>query len=650
MNRTSGLVDLFTHDTIDELFEHPPINEAELKKRLDAVDLDTARRVVVDRLDNGELPQRAGPLFLAVMGQLGIERQKRRLTDIALDLKRGLKERLWAAMALTSEDPNTMDSLVVQLGPEGMGILAELSLFELLTMQDATDVGESISTALEHLAGGKPVDDLLNRIESCRQSIGVSCAAAYGEALSNGRLAHVRSRILDLFVREASEEGASFLLDMRDNALGNVERRDFQAALLRLKSRRIDPDRRDEVPGYAMVGNCDGQGDFAILGMFENPDETTTVAELCLRAGADIRSAVTYTRCTAGEVDALVEEAERQLCCSLVKVELCEAAALLEDCLRNTVDQGREILEETRQTVSMFERVKSGFRWGDGCCCPPAKRVAAKLVRELLERMEYDRTWFFDLGDLKGRNIKLPSETVAVKQWAEGAARKLKASTIGSRLVAMAEHMAMWHYWRGEEEEAALLRALAKSTAKDFAKSPLVRVMLERSSEMISYVDSEFSYQFGDPSARQHFKMLFFQDLKSPTGRDLAHLDMTEAAANALCGAFDMLPGDRRPRDEEVDSAAFALGKLFADHIMSGGTRRPEQTVPKMSRALSRACRLTESERHCVLMTVVPSLWAFVEDVCGRCPVRCLERPDSEMSNFFFTPEHPLSPGWSGDA
>ena len=63
-----------------------------------------------------------------------------------------------------------------------------------------------------------------------------------------------------------------------------------------------------------------------------------------------------------------------------------------------------------------------------------------------------------------------------------------------------------------------------------------------------------------------------------------------------------------------------------------------------MSEVLANVCRLDESERHQVIMTVVPSLYSFVEEICSVCYVNCLKRPGGDVSDVFFRPHHPLSP------
>jgi hypothetical protein len=645
MKKKLKLGDSLTREIVGDLFFHPPVNDAELSERVGSVDVTTARRLVIDRLDQGMLPTQAGPLFLAILGKLGIGRQKQRLMRIALDLSRESRDRLWAAIVLTSNDPKVMEQLVGKLGPDGVTYLAELSLFELLSMQDEKDIGPSVATALEDELDERSLIALVCKIESCRSSIGASCAVAYGDALAKDNLVPIRKKILEFFVQEGSDSGIELLEQLRDRASNGQAQRDYQAALLRLRSQRIDPDRRIETPrGYALVSNCDGQGGFFVLGAFENTDATYNVADLFLHAGGIICDGTVYPRRSMVEVDDLKKNMERELGCFFIEVTLPEAAKLIAINKTYMDEQKQMVSEDTTRAVALFERVEGAFRWGEGSCCPPIASVCSDEVCKLLERPEYEDTWFFEAGDFD-EACNRPATADGGEAWVRASVANLVENTVRFRLIAMAEHMGRFHFWRGETREAALCRAMAGSLRQDFFQSPLVHAMLLRSTDVFLEKGKGLVYGFGDPADRQYYKGLFFQTLTRPTGLDLARLDLTAAAASALDAAFELLPVEQRPWESERDAASFAIGKVFADHLIKGGLPRPEQIMTEMSKALASASRLSDSRRHEVLMTVVPSLYAFAEEVCSQCPVKCLSQPDADMSDVFFTPDHPLFQG-----
>jgi hypothetical protein len=149
-----------------------------------------------------------------------------------------------------------------------------------------------------------------------------------------------------------------------------------------------------------------------------------------------------------------------------------------------------------------------------------------------------------------------------------------------------------------------------------------------------------------DPTARQHLKALFFRDVQVPTGRHLARLDMTEAAFLSLDQAFDTLPGDRRPREDDRNTAAHAIGCEFADFVIAGakGPQPIEPLAERVVELLELHCELTEDEAEQVTPIVLTTLGSFVSTVCAHCPVSCLVQPDTELSEPFFRPLHPMTP------
>lgn len=631
-----------TRDIIDDIFAHPPVNEAELTRRLKAVDANVARRLIIDRLSERELPDRDGPLFVAVLGQVGLGRQKTRLASIALDEQRTPRERLWASMALTSHDPTAMDMLAQRMGPEGLGALAEASLFEMLALQGRDQISESVAMALAALLDDRDAVEILARLESCRRSIGASCTDTYADSLADPELIHIRPSLLDFFVEEAAETGIALLERLRDESTDSTDRRAYQSALLRLRSRRIDP-LRDAAPGvgHAFVSNCDGQGGFVLLAVFDNLDSTFTVADLCIRAGADVRDGFIYPRRPAGEVDSFVERAKLQLGCVFAKIPLSHAATLVGEALERTRDLGLQVPGEARTAVALFD----GIERSELVSPVPAatkRKLSAVALRKMLSRPEYEDTWFFDLGDLGDIDPPPRRGRKQLALWIEDAAKQLDASTLRKRLSAMSLHMARWHSWNNEPELQRLCESMAQDISQGFETSVLLRVMLERSALAVESIPAESAAPFGDPDDRQHLKARFFQAMSSPTGRDLAVLDFTEASSSALLRAFDLLPGEQRPRDEDREQAAFDIATLFVRYLLEEPTPRPDEAMQELSRALAQSCKLTAAGRHKVLLQVVPALYAFVEDICSHCVVDCLSRPSADAAGVFFSSDHPL--------
>ena len=205
--------------------------------------------------------------------------------------------------------------------------------------------------------------------------------------------------------------------------------------------------------------------------------------------------------------------------------------------------------------------------------------------------------------------------------------------------------------------DAAILLAVALAAAAGDRHAPIGGSGIERVEEEIQdylrqllfvsandNVGSIGMGSYGDAVLRQHLKALFFQKVSVPRGRDLARLDLTEAALVSLDAIFDSLPGESRPREDERYSTAFALGKTFADFMLSGQDKPVEYLARRMTSAIRKSSRLDWDQRHQVVAMILPLLGSFLEEVCGQCPVSCLERPKSKVEDIFFSPTHPMEP------
>ncbi len=145
----------------------------------------------------------------------------------------------------------------------------------------------------------------------------------------------------------------------------------------------------------------------------------------------------------------------------------------------------------------------------------------------------------------------------------------------------------------------------------------------------------------GDPEARDRIRLELFLDVNDPKGRDLAALDLTEAALFALTDAIDALPGSRRPREDDLLRASGAVASLFVRWVISRRQRAPDALVAEMEKALAPIAALSPGERTALVGQVLPALATFVAEVCEQCPVACLTHPKADAADAFFADEHP---------
>lgn len=639
-----------TRSIVEGIFVHPPVSPEELRERLSAVDKPTARRVMLTLLRKGVVGEQDGPLFSAVFEQIGLGKAVDDLVAIAGDKEYASHVRARAMSVLSEGDPSRVSTLMERLSPEEMAPLAELSLIEMLAaIQADPEQADAVLYVLEttppELRGL-----MMEQVEQCRCKAGTPAADTYRSLLGDPDYAPYWNDALQAVVEEGGARGIALLEGLRDDSADPGRHRLFQGAVLRARTRQIDPETPgQELQGTAHVGSCDGQGAFIMLSVLDNPDGSTTLADLCIRCAADVRDGFVIPRSSHTEVQELLRDIHAGVGVCFVEVPLTHAALLVQEALQRTAEAGQTVPADAQPAVSLLQRVDERqvamVAEAETSAEGVRPRVTIKATRELLGRPEYEH-WFFDGGDLDGAGVQMPAEPPSLVKaaWYKAAAKKLARPKIRARLSAMLRHMERWHRWNGDAHEAALCGRLARVTEQDCAASPLLRVMLELSVEMLH--DSGQSSEepsFGDANVRQHLKALFFQGVQTPRGRDLARLDLTEAALAALEQVLEVLPGESRPREDERLALAFALGKAFADYMIDDDDHQPVEALAKrMTRALGKASRLSLKERRRVVDLVLPALGAFTEQICAACPVACLDDPGHKVTDVFFSPTHPI--------
>lgn len=627
---------------VDGLITRPPMNDGDLARRLRGVDPDEARREIVDRFFDGGAPSAFGLLSAALL-HLGVEGQEARLERLAADTTRSRPERWTAISLLFSASTARADRVLGALGPDDRLELVLQPAAEAIA-EVMTEPAAAGATIAEALAAVHPevLGDAFAYLDGVRRGAGTPAVLTYREALRRAELAAVRDLALEAVVREGGPSAATALTELRDGAKDPGARQALQRALLRLGTRAIEAaPATPPARGKGYLGSCDGQGAFIVLGCFENADGSTTIADLCAHAGGEVRDGFAASALDDAAVAELLAQMRAGGTGDVAPLPLAEAAAIALDGVERTRRDGAPIPDDALPALLLFERARGGAIPDPSA---PAARgpVTRKEARALLSLPIYE-TWFFDAGDFVGAGVKPPEwgRRKPKPDWFEAALARLEASEVRPRLTAMLDHMARWHARRGEGDRAAICAAAAGEARAQFRAGALPRVMLERSVEVQRAAMGPRAGVIGDPEARDRIRLAFFRDVNEPKGKDLAGLDLTEAALEALRGAFDALPGSRRPREDDLQRAAFALGTIFARYLLSRKKPAPEVLVEEMGEAASASTKLAGDERRAVMAAVLAALAGFVEEVCERCPVSCLGRPKAGMADAFFAVEHP---------
>jgi hypothetical protein len=661
-----------TRDVLADLIERPPLNEGELARRLRDLDPAEGRREIVDRLFAGSAPRDSLEMLAAALLHLGIGGQEARLERIAADARRGRPER-WTALSLVfSASPERANALLVDLGPQdGLRLMLQPAAQAIAYVVAEPEAGDAIAEALAALPH-EMRPEAIAYLEEVRRSAGTPAILAYRELLQREGLADLRDPVLQAIVDEGGAEAGAELVTLRDEAEDPGARQAFQRALLRLGTRAIEaPSAPVTVQGEAHLGICDGQGAFVLLGCFTNADGSTSIADLCIRAGGEVRDGFAAAALDEGEVASFFARMRESGLGDLAPLTLAEGAAVAFAGVERSRRAGIPVPDDARPAVLLFERARAAGAAGEGArpegdlAAPALGPVTLADARALLA-LPYYGSWFFDAGDLGGAGVSLPGQGGGAgdgprsskrggaakraasprrrkprPEWFEAALVQLEGSEVAPRLRAMLAHMARWHALRGEAGPAGVCAAARAEAEASFHTGALPRAMLDRGVQVLQAHAGERTGVVGDPDARDRIRVELFHDVNEPKGKDLAALDPTEAALVALTSALDELPGSRRPREESLLHAAFAVGCAFARWVLARRRSGPEPLLEEMGQSLVEILALTPPERDAVVGLVLPALATFVGEVCDQCPVGCLNRPKADVADAFFAVKHP---------
>jgi hypothetical protein len=286
-----------TAAVIEELFQHSPVNEAELGRRLNGIEEEGARQALVEKLASGTTEEGQVDLLVAALRRFGTGGQRDRLIALVADRSASELVRSTAMGVLLTEDPSLGEELAGKLSAEEMLALSEAPLVELMAhIQEEPESAQIVVEMLESVAEGDKAH-LLERLGHHRRRAGVPAILVYEPVLAEEKLSKLRPAMLEAIVAESAPGSAAVLERLRGKTKSDAARQDYQRALMKLRTRVISGERTATASkGYAYLGSCDGQGAYILVGCFENPDASLTVADLVIRAAADVRDGFVLPR------------------------------------------------------------------------------------------------------------------------------------------------------------------------------------------------------------------------------------------------------------------------------------------------------------------------------------------------------------------
>lgn len=621
---------------IDDLFARPPATDTEIPQRLRGVNPEHARQVLVERLRESEPTDPETELFMALFGHLGVGDQRTEMAEIVVDDGQSHRVRAYACGLLATEDPDLAERLMDSLSIADRIAIIDVPFIDMLVWAQADPrAGDQLAAALDGLDDDAQVMTF-ERLENHRRRVGTGAVSAYGPALRRGRATGLHPHMLDVLVEESSPEGLELVQTMRDAEREPSARRRWQAALLRMGTRAIDPAANKDAPeGRAYVSSCDHLGDFILLGCIDNPDGSVSVANVCIRAGAEIRGGFVLLRQTPDDVEEILSDLQRSGG-GVASFPLSEAAAMVDEAAGRTTSRRKRVPPDAEPAMTLLRRA-AWHQPGAEVEIVPAWDTSLQRVHRLLDRPEHARIWLLTAADLEVLQVLPPPSNGMDEAWIrEAAAWWSRRSKRRSRLVAMARHMAQWHRARHEHEEASLCATLARMTEKRLATSPLVLAMLER-----AFLHENDASPGSDPSLRAAMRNELFADVREPKGRDLARLDLAEAAYMTLgeaLGEIDPVPLDH---DVRLRLAGDVAGAFVDGRI---GRKKPssfDQIARKACKILRNDLPLNEESARAIADYVLSTLDAFHNDICSRCPVGCVKRPRARFRDAFYADTHP---------
>lgn len=631
---------------VDRLFDAPPINRAEMEHRLSRIDPRQLRGALVDRLEEQAVD---GPndeaLYLEALNIVGIDDANlERLVKIASDASAEMSSRAAALGILSVEDPERMAAVSDSLSAEEAYHITHQGMVQLLELAQYDP--QQVWQLMEMVASsqGESQISMLVDIELARQEIEAPAAAIYGPALRIPELAQFREPLLQRIEDDGGAEAVELLEELRGETRDPDWRKSIQRALLRLRTRSITPQAsrpRSKTKETAYLGCCDGQGAFVMLACVPKKKNRYIVADICIRAAADIRDGFVIPSLTQAEMTEFIETVTRETKSMQVPVPMDVAAGIVKAGAARTKEQGVPVPADARSAMMVFSRVDP-TDWRPHHDLEPAVNPSLDDYRKLLSTPPYS-SWFFDAGDLGGVGLRPPLGLGKTpRSWFDEAAALLGKTSIRQRVAAMAEHHATWHALQNQTEEARLCLAAARDVRGRFEESPLIRAMLESSVDVPSlpvFDDSDDTTS----NTRGLVRERFFQNVTAPKGRDVAELDLTTTAIDMLDKFIHILPGERRPRVDVQYEIGHAVGRLLAAGV---GEISRSELEDRMIVEIMKVSQLTKSEAKSVTGSLLAGCLSFIDVICGDCPARCLERPDRAMPAAFYSDD---IPGYSSE-
>lgn len=673
-----------TQQIIADLFVHPPVSQADLVHRLGVASVVDARKCLLDRMRSGKVESTDVELYGDLFHMLGLGGEAESLVGLVSDQQLDLRTRSCAMGILLSEDASFAPRLQEELSPDEMlQIIAQPLSDALIRIESDPAEGEGLASMLSAIPSDM-IPMLFAELDRWRVGAGIPASVAYEALLRNELLTGLLPNIVETLLTQGDEDAVSLLESIRAEQKEKSQQRIVQGALLRLRTRLLDHPVGKSLSATGYVSGCDTLGCFVVVARRNNPDQTTTLAVLCLHVSGEVRSGYVLTGQTDERARSLCEEVASESGTRFIEAPIAKLMPLIEGAAERTLINGRSVPVEALTALRFLSRFAS-----EPLVLPEATgKLTLTALRSLLSRPEFGDGWRFTQSELelasgtsdsllRPRKTGKLTDSKAAKPTAQPATKKttptpeletkkatpqwqLLASALGQhkatkqRLAQMMRHMASYYTIAGEPELSKLCLVAATDVERDFAKSRLTQLVAQQTVKWLTHMaDGVLMQGLGDSgptliradrlSWRQQLKSRFFAGVERPTAHDLLALDYADEALATIVATLSCAPSEEWPRFELQQQAAFELAVAFRDQLI-------RQRGPSLSRLLSQSSRLVEqtmkvsrSLASLLSSAVLTRLAGFASDVCAGCRVDCLGHVHSDVSKEFFSLEHPGS-------
>jgi len=661
-NKTSWASAARTQQIIADLFVHPPVSHADLMQRIGVASVAEARKYLLDRLRGGQVESTDVELYGDLFHVLGLGSAADSLLGLVSDNAQALRTRSCAMGILLSEDPSFAPRLQELLPPDEMLQIIAQPLSDALVRIEADPAeGEGLVSMLSAIPGDMMVL-LFDELEHWRSEAGIPASVAYEALLRSPHLPSLFPKIVESLLTQGDDDAVALLDSVRAEVKERAQQRLLQGALLRLRTRLLDEKKLKASDAGGFVSGCDTLGCFVIVARRQNPDQTTTLAVLCLHVSGEVRSGYVLTGQAPERAASLCAEVASESGTRFIETPLPRLIPLVEQAAQNTLKSGRAVPVEAMAALRFLSRFAA-----EPITLPaPTGRLTLTALRTLLSRPEFGDGWRFTQAELdraplpksatrSKRSAATTSPTTTRKTvpwWQQMALALAKHATTAQRLRYMIRHMASYYVLADKPELAKLCLLAAADVEKDFVKSRLTQLLAENTiawlGEMADGALQSAQSDCPPPLVsadrlawRQQLKGRFFSGIERPTAQELLVLDFADEALQTIVANLSCAPSEEWPRFELQQQTAFELAVAFRDQLI-------RQRGPSLSRLLTQSSRLVEqtmkvsrSLAGLLSSAVLTRLAGFAGEICGGCKVDCLSRLHADVSREFFSLDHP---------